>query len=385
VAALVIKESAKTASQRGRNKRCLFSDVAFSNLDALQHAPKITIRTLAKRCGISPSTASRALSGHPNVKADVRERVQTMALKHSYRRNQLVSEVMSQVRGARTQHFVGNLAIVHVPSPEQPGLLPMQRLIISGAEARASELGFQLGVFSLEPGANAHATLARVFRARGIIGVIFLQANSNDITAGFPSENFAIVQIDFDSPTLLQHTISLDHHLTLIGALTRLRGLGYHRLGLFIERYKDDRLINKWSAAFRSFQENQGGIGSIPVLKVDTMNAAAFDQWRESHQPDVVVGHVDRALGWLKRAGLQVPEDIGFFNLNWNERTHPCAGLDLRPEMHGCVAVETLAAHAQRSEQGLPEDPRTVMFNGRWVDGPTLRINPAVNEAAGKP
>ena len=308
-----------------------------------------------------------------------------MALKHSYRRNQLVSEVMSQVRVARTQHFVGNLAIVHVPSAEQPGLLPMQRLIISGAESRASELGFQLGVFSLEPGANALATLARVFHARGIIGVIFLQANSNDITAAFPSENFAIVQIDFDSPTLLQHTISLDHHLTLIGALTRLRSLGYRRLGLFIERYKDDRLINKWSAAFRSFQENQGGIGSLPILKVDTMDGAAFDHWRELHQPDVVVGHVDRALGWLKRAGLEVPADIGFFNLNWNERTHPCAGLDLRPEMHGCVAVETLAAHAQRSEQGLPDDPRTVMFNGRWVDGPTLRIHPAVNEVAGKP
>ena len=351
----------------------MFSDVAFAKLDALQHAPKITIRTLAQRCGISPSTASRALSGHPNVKAEVRKRVQAMALKHSYRRNKLVSELMSQVRGARSQHFVGNLAIVHVPSREQPGLLPMQRSIIAGAEARASELGFQVGVFSLAPGANALATLARVFRARGIIGVIFLQANSNEITARFASKDFAVVQIDFDSPTLQQHTIALDHHFTLTGALTRLRSLGYRRLGLFIERYKDDRLINKWSAAFRSFQENQGGIGRVPVLKVDTMDGPAFNQWRELHRPDVVVGHVDRALGWLKRSGLEVPADIGFFNLNWNERTHPCAGLDLRPEMHGCVAVETLAAHAQRSERGLPEVPRTVMFNGRWVDGPTLR------------
>ena len=299
-----------------------------------------------------------------------------MAVRHSYRRNELVSEVMSQVRGARIQHFVGNLAIVHVPSREQPGLLPMQRRIISGAESRASDLGFQIGVFTLDNGANALARLARVLRARGIMGVVFLQANSNDITAGFPSEHFAVVQIDFDSPTLLQHTISLDHHFTLIGALARLRGLGYRRFGLFIERYKDDRLINKWSAAFRSFQENQGGIGTVPILKVDTMDGAAFNAWRELHQPDLVVGHVDHALGWLKRSGLEVPADIGFFNLNWNERTYPCAGLDLRPEMHGSVAVETLAAHAQRSERGLPADPRTVMFNGLWVDGPTLRAAP---------
>lgn len=335
--------------------------------------PKITLRTLAKRCGISPSTASRALSGHPNVRADVRARIQAMALDHGYQRNQLVSEVMAQVRAARTQHFVGNLAIVHVPSREQPKLLPMQQRIIRGAEERAKELGFQIGAFTLGSGAGARAALARVLRARGVMGVIFLQSTSNDITAGFPSEDFAIVQIDYDSPTLLQHTISLDHHFTLVGALSRLRGLGYRRIGLFIERHKDDRLVNKWSAAFRSFQENQGGIGFVPVLKVDTMDRPAFMAWHESHKPDLVVGHVDQALGWLKRAGLGVPEDIGFFNLNWNERTHPCAGLDLRPELHGSVAVETLAAQAQRSERGLPADPRTVMFNGRWVDGPTLR------------
>ena len=108
---------------------------------------------------------------------------------------------------------------------------------------RAAELGFQIGLFTLDKEENTLARLARVFRARGIMGVIFLQASSNDRTAGFPSENFAVVQIDFDSPNLLQHTISLDHHLTLIGALTRLRGLGYRRLGLFIERYKDDHVI----------------------------------------------------------------------------------------------------------------------------------------------
>ena len=295
-----------------------------------------------------------------------------MALKHGYRRNQLVSELMSQVRASRTEQFIGNLAIVHVPSREQPELLPMQQRIIVGAEKRAGDLGFQIGAFTLAGGENAPA-LARILRARGIIGVIFLQANSNDITASFPSGDFAVVQVDYDSPIPLQHTISLDHHLTLIAALTRLRGLGYGRIGLFIERHKDDRLMNKWSAAFRSFQENQSGIGEVPVLKVDHLDGNVFNAWCSRHKPDLVVGHVDGALAWLKRAGRDVPADVGFFNLNWNERTHPCAGLDLRPEMHGSVAVETLAAQVQRSERGLPVDPRIVMFNGLWVDGPTLR------------
>ena len=323
------------------------------------------------------ASTSRALSGHPNVSPAVRERVLAMAQQRGYRRNHLVSTIMGQVRGARTQHFVGNLAIVHIPSPRQPELKPMQRLMIKAAQQRAHELGFHLGVFSLGDPASGPVTLARVLRARGVLGVIFLQPNSHDITAGFPWDQFTSLQIDYDSPTITNHTISLDHHFTLVGALERLRSLGYKKIGLFIEHHKDERLVHKWSAAFRSFQENQSDIGAVPILKAETITKPNFTLWYRAHQPDLVVGHVDRALLWLRQAGLSTSRTTGFFNLNWNERTRPCAGLDLRPELHGIVAVETLAAQVQRNERGLPTDPRTVMVSGRWVDGPTLRRSPA--------
>ncbi|MDB6095214.1 MAG: LacI family transcriptional regulator [Verrucomicrobia bacterium] len=280
---------------------------------------------------------------------------------------------MGQVRGARTQHFLGNLALVHVPSVEQPTLRPMQLRMIEAAKERALELGFQTGVFSLGDREGGPAALARVLRARGVLGVVFLQPNSNNTTAGFPWEHFTSVQIDYDSPNLVQHTVSLDHHFTLVGALSKLRTLGYSRIGLFIERHKDERLVHKWSAAFRSFQENHGGIGHVPVLMSETMTSREFTPWQRLHQPDLVVGHVDRAVAWMKRNGREAPRDIGFFNLNWNERMRPCAGLDLRPELHGNVAVETLAAQIQRNERGVPLNPQTISILGRWVDGPTLR------------
>lgn len=348
----------------------LFGDVASPVLEALQSPVKITLRSLAELCGISSATASRALSGHPNVRPAVRERVALLAREHGYARNQLVSALMAHVRGDRTSHFIGNLAVVHVPSPQQPQILPMQQRIINGAAGRARELGFQLDTFSLGAGGAGPATLGRVLQARGVLGVIFLQPNSNDTTAGFPWEHFASLQIDYDSPNLVQHTVSLDHHFTLISALVRLRALGYRRAGLFIARHKDERLVYKWSAAFRSFQKNQGGIGAVPVLTRETITRTDFMAWQRTHRPDLVIGHVDQAVAWLRRA---VPAKIGFFNLNWNERTVPCAGLDLRPELHGIVAVETLAAQIHRNERGRPADPRTVMISGRWIDGPTLR------------
>lgn len=335
--------------------------------------PGLTLSNIAQSCGISPATVSRALSGHPNVRPEVRERVLAAARSQGYQRNHLISTIMGQVRGARTQRYVGNLAIVHVASPKQPEANPMQQRMVQAAEARSAELGFQVESFNLGSRGLHAAGLGRMLRARGVLGVIFLQPDSNNVTEGFPWDDFACLQIDYDSPHLVHHTISLDHHFTLVAALERLHALGYRRIGLFIERHKNERLVYKWSAAFRAVQENHRDIGRVPVLKTDVVQGAEFLAWQREHEPDLVIGHVDRAVVWLRKAGRRVPQDIGFFNLNWNERSRPCAGLDLRPELHGVVAVETLAAQIQRNERGIPGDPRTVSISGRWVDGPTLR------------
>ena len=334
---------------------------------------KVTLRTLAEKCGLSASTASRALSGHPNVRPDVRAQVQAEARRLGYARNHLVGSLMAHVRAARTDRFLGNLAVVHVASPEQPQPRPMQQVMIDAARGRAGELGFRLDVFSLDPAVMSAPALGRMLRARGVQGVVFLYSKLTDAAQGFPWEHFASAEIDYGSVSTFVHTVAIDHHLTLNNALARLRGLGHRNIGLFIERYKDERLLNKWTAAFRSFQEVQGNIGQAPLLVETTMTADAFLAWHRKHKLDLVIGHVDRAVTWLRECNIAVPQKTGFFNLNWNERSRPCAGLDLRPELQGTAAVDSVIAQIHRNERGLPVDPHTVMVSGRWVDGPTLR------------
>lgn len=339
--------------------------------------PKASLSTLAEKCGLSTSTVSRALSGHPNVRPEVRARVQAEARRIGYTRNQLVGTLMAHVRAARTERFLGNLAFVHVASPEQPQPRPMQQIMIDAARARARELGFNLDVLSLDQSKLSAPVLGRMLHARGVQGVVLLYSKPTDATKGFPWELFASVEIDYGAHTLFLHTIAIEHHLTLYNALARLRALGYRNIGLFMERYKDTRLLNKWTAAFRSFQEIQGGIGQVPMLLVDAMTADDFLAWHRRHKPDLVIGHVDQAVVWLRQAGVAVPRRTAFFNLNWNERSRACAGLDLRPEQQGIAAVESVVAQIHRNERGLPANPHTVMLSGQWVDGPTLRPEPA--------
>jgi LacI family transcriptional regulator len=334
---------------------------------------KPSLRVLADACGVSTSTISRALAGHPAVRPEVRAKIVEEAQRRGYRRNELVGKLMSHVRTARSQQFLGNLAVIHVPSPGQPRLLPAQRSIMEGAAARAKQLGFQLYEFSAGRDGLKPDGYVRVLRARGVQGVIFLYTEPTGLMAEFPWSEFATIEIDYGQREPVLHTVCLDHYMTLTGALRRLGGLGYRRIGLFLARFKDERIAHKWSAAFASFQRAVGTIGDVPMLIADEIEEAGFLRWHARHHPDLVIGHIDEAVVWLQGAGVKVPAETGFFNLSWTERRRSCAGLDLRLELQGEVAAEKVISQIQRGESGLPTDPQSIMVRGRWVDGPTVR------------
>jgi LacI family transcriptional regulator len=334
----------------------------------------VNIRFLAERCGVSTATISRALAGHPSVLPATRKKVEEMARKHGYTSNRLVGSVMAHLRQSRRGVFVGNLALVHVPSAGQTEPGEQQRRIIQGAQNRARELGFQLYQFSLGEAGMRVEAVQRMLRARGVLGLIFLYSEPLAKPLDFRWDEFVVVELDYGLAAPTMHTICHDHYRSMTTALTGLRGGGYRRAGLFLERYKDQRTSFHWSAAFRSFQEQQGGIGQLPILMVEKIDERAFAAWYRQHRPDLVLGHFDACVEWLGRLGRQVPGDVGFFTLNWEGRSRPSAGIDPRLEMQGVVATETLVAQVQRGERGVPSVPRSVLVPGRIVEGPTARM-----------
>ena len=331
-----------------------------------------SIRIIAEACGVSIATVSRALAGHPTVRPETRERVVAAARRLGYARNNLVGTVMSQLRASRAMNFKGSLALIHVPSPGQPHLLPTQQRIIEGARARAVELGFKLDVFTLSAEGFNLRRLVQVLRARNVSGLILIYSDPSNATADFPWDDFTAVEIDYGEREPRITTVCIDHYQTFMGALSRLHALGYRRMGLFLERFKDDRLWFRFSAAYHSFHLYETSAKQLPPYVTERMQAGGFLAWYRKHKPDLVVGHVDEAVGWLRSIGVRVPEATAYFNLNWTARRRPCAGLDYVPELQGSVAADSVIGQVLRHERGRPANPLNTMIRGRWVDGPTL-------------
>jgi LacI family transcriptional regulator len=331
-----------------------------------------SLRKIANHTGLSVSTVSRALRGSNLIKEETRELVEKAALELGYKRSSLVGDIMSHLRRSAQHSYAGNLAYVYVTSMEQTKWTPFHEEQYAGAKKRAGELGFTISAFSHTASDNRHAAFNRMLRSRGIIGLIFTNSQARVDFSRFDWAPFAAVQMDYPITSPVLHTSGIDHHRTIHMALTRLVNRGYGRFGFFIETYKDIRLAYKWSGAFAAFQRTMPTLMCIPELEQRTIERREFISWYLKYRPDVVIGHKAEAIEWLREEGICVPGDAGFFNLNCDESPLACAGLDLEARKQGEIAVESVVTQIHQFERGVPDYPKTISIEGRWVEGPTI-------------
>jgi LacI family transcriptional regulator len=334
-----------------------------------------TIRSLASTLKLSVATVSEALRDSSRVKAATKQRVLRAAEAAGYQRNPLLGATFSALRRARHQGFSGMLALVDVANAGVAELGLFHREVVKGASSRAQELGFRTELFWVGDASRAVSVgrLSRVLRARGITGVIFLPFDRVYDFSAFDFTQMAAVSMEnrLLSPTL--HTVQPDHYLSIRRALQVLTERGYKRIGLCLESGKDERVDFKWSSGFISFFRLSGRKMAVQPLIADKLSQESFHRWFRANGPDVIVGHGQFIIDWLKAENVRVPEDVGFFRINLTERTVPCAGLDLRPEKLGANAVETVVAMLHRREVGVPAVPISISIDAIWADGPTLK------------
>ena len=122
----------------------------------------MTLKELADRLGLSPTTVSRALNGYPEVNADTRARIEVAAREYGYRPNTM----------ARKLATGRSMAIGHViPLSNHQMINPIFAEFMAGASEVYSREGYET-LLSAVPAENEVQTYRELARRRSVDGLI---------------------------------------------------------------------------------------------------------------------------------------------------------------------------------------------------------------------
>ncbi len=329
-----------------------------------------SVRAIAEATNYSVATVSEALRNTGRVNENTRQVIIEAADRMGYKRNALVGDVMSRVRRSQASECNGTIAVIETESfHHSRNYSRWHKDLFGGAQQRAESLGYKMEFFEFKLEKRSLKRLEQILRARGI-SAVFLPpyTNSRDLE-GINWKWFSAVQLDYGLQKVRMHTVMPDHHTSMLTALNRLEKMGYRRPGLMVERFQDERILMKWLAAYKAFEDQTTECESVPVFEPWELNRKNFFAWFKRAKPDVIIGHRSEVIGWLEEKGLECPADIGFFSLNLHHTKGKTAGLNLLPDQLGKVAIEVLVSQLHMQERGVPHIPYTTSLQALWVDG----------------
>ena len=313
----------------------------------------MNIAEVARRCGVSRSTVSYAISGKRTISAATRQRVLDVV-------DELGYHPASSARGPRKQR-TGAVALVIPPAAQQ--LTAMQLDFIGAVMDAAARADLDV---MLSPSGDGHdSSFGRIMRGRHLDGVIVMEIRLSDprverlrharipfVTIGRTTRPGGWSWVDLDTAALVgrcvDHLADLGHrHIALINRSTGLLMAGYapaHRARQGFAEATARRGTE--GVEFCCADEEQAGescanriLGSrSPVTAIVTVNEAALPG-------------IQRAL---ERADVEVPNRLSITGLvapHWAEQFHPrLTAFDVPAGELGATAVKLLRERIAKPE-----------------------------------
>jgi DNA-binding LacI/PurR family transcriptional regulator len=244
-----------------------------------------------------------------------------------------------------------------------------------GALARAEERGYLGQDFWLHQDGMSPERFSRMLHARGIRGLLLSPLPDNTPPPTLQWNWFSAVVLGVPFSALTLPSVCNDHYFSSFRAVQECAGLGYRRPGLVLRKSHHDRFHGRWESGFSAAQAATRKMDLLRPLFIDDWdNLPEFTDWFERERPDVIIAlgaeHVERYLSQLK---LRVPRDIGVVGLSRPKLGDRFSGIYQNGELTGASAMEMLIGMMERHDTGLPKQASTLMVEGLWNRGRTLR------------
>jgi LacI family transcriptional regulator len=334
---------------------------------------RVTLRDIAKRTGYHYSTVSLALRGDLRIRGGTRETILRVAKELGYRPDPMLGKLAAYRRGLKHPVSAASMAyLVNWSSRELWGKEHSETRFLEGAKRRANELGYHLEeVWANEPKLTGRR-LSEILSTRNYDGLVVARTPSGRGHLGLDWSQFSAVKIGHSLVYPRLHCVENNQYQIMQLAIRTLRRKGYRRVGLAMRALSDETVNHGWKAGYL-VETDRPGFERIPMLITKNWNAATFKKWFQRYNPQVVVSVHLKILNWLRELGVRVPDDVGYVDLDCNDRSGARAGVYQRYEQVGAAAVNALNGLIMHSERGIPETPQLILLEGMWVDGATLK------------
>jgi LacI family transcriptional regulator len=341
-----------------------------------RHAQTPSLGQIATAAGVSRAAVSMALRNHPRIPALTRQRIQKIATELGWKPNPLLAEAMSAIRAAQPPADRVTLAWLTAHSTRLGWRQePFFRRCHDGAEARATAAGYRLEHFWLGDAGGSASRLGDILLARGIPAVIIAPL-PDPMPLNLPWDQLTAATVAYSLTSPRLHRAADNHCASARVAVAHLRAGGRRRIGLALSSNYDRRVQGLWSAGYL-WQTHDEGIADPDLLhRPAELDAPAFLTWLDRARPDAVISTDPRVLAWLRESGRRVPADVAYASLDLPADDGAVAGIYQDAAHIGATVVDVLAGQLLRHERGLPEKPRSVIVDARWVDGATAPAAP---------
>jgi len=339
---------------------------------------RVTLQDIANVAGCSRMAVSLALRDSQEVSAATRARVKALAAKMGYVPDPDLAGLVAYRLGKKSPEYRATIAAVRTwKAKQQERMLANPNYdYLVGAARQAEQLGYRIEEFVVGGDGLSVARFPEVARARNIRGVLVMPLLEPLGLLNLPWDDFTVVAFGHTVTRPALHRVTSYHYRSMVTTLRKLKGLGYRRIGMATLGFIDDRVGNGYLAAYLA--EHQRWLRREPIppympRNSRDWNAARFRDWIKTNRVDAIVSANRDIHSHLAEIGLSAPGDVGCAGLSVPSLSGPESGIYEDAPLIGSVAVEQLVAQLYRNERGVPEFPQTVLVEGKWVEGGTLR------------
>ena len=243
-----------------------------------------SLRHLAKELGLSIATVSRAMHRDPRVRKETKDRVTELLQKWGYQLDPVVSSGLSRVR--RREFYRETIAwCADETRSKKDWLHPL----LEAAEAYGRTSGYDFDYFTVDPADPvACRRLVRLWKARGICGVIFLPFRETHTSLPFPWNDMCWVRIGHSLQQPRLHVVGRDYHADLSAGCEWLAQQGCHRPGFVCYQDISARTVFRQPLLEFSltYYYEKADSPPKPYLDITTLRAREMRAWLSDNRFD---------------------------------------------------------------------------------------------------